>query len=145
MKYRLVIFSLVLLIIGLFLSSLAFSQQKKDDTSPSAPEKATLVRAAICEGIKDLAPQNEAIVFSIKIESVSCFTSFDPVPRATSIYHNWFFRDKLSTRIKLSLHSPRWSTFSSIQLREADQGPWRVEVTDEDGNILRLLRFSITD
>ncbi len=99
----------------------------------------------MCEGIKELTPENQAIVFSITIGRVSCFTSFDPVPEETFIYHNWFCRDRLSTRIKLSLQPPRWSTFSSIQLREADQGPWRVEVTDQDGRILHLLRFSITD
>jgi hypothetical protein len=53
--------------------------------------------------------------------------------------------DKLSTKKKLVLKPPRWSTFSSIQLREADKGPWRVEITDDDENILRILRFSIVD
>ncbi|MBW1743162.1 MAG: DUF2914 domain-containing protein [Deltaproteobacteria bacterium] len=99
----------------------------------------------MCEEIDGLTPENQAIVFSIAIGRVSCFTSFDPVPEDTYVYHSWFFRNKLSNRIKLSLQPPRWSTFSSIQLREADQGPWRVEITDRDGRLLRLLRFSITD
>lgn len=145
MRYKLTIFLLILFCIVFSLSSHALSQEQRESSPPSAPKKPTLVQAAMCEGIKDFTPQNQAIVFSIIIGRVSCFTSFDPVPEETSIYHNWFFRDKLSTKIKLSLQPPRWSTFSSIQLREADQGPWRVEVTDQDGHILRLLRFSITD
>ncbi|MBW1859480.1 MAG: DUF2914 domain-containing protein [Deltaproteobacteria bacterium] len=99
----------------------------------------------MCEKIDGLTPENQAIVFSIALGRISCFTSFDPVPEDTYVYHNWFFRDKLSTRIKLSLQPPRWSTFSSVQLREADQGPWRVEIADREGRLLRLLRFSITD
>jgi hypothetical protein len=79
------------------------------------------------------------------LERVSCFTSFDPVPEKTFVHHNWYYKDKLSTRIKLSLQPPRWSTFSSIQLREADKGPWRIEIADEKGDIFRVLRFSITD
>lgn len=145
MRYKLTIFLLILLCIIFSLSSHALSQEKRGSSPASASNKATLVEAAMCEGIKELTPENQAIVFSITIGRVSCFTSFDPVPEETSIYHNWFRRDRLSTRIKLSLQPPRWSTFSSIQLREADQGPWRVEVTDEDGRILHLLRFSITD
>ncbi|MBW2108934.1 MAG: DUF2914 domain-containing protein [Deltaproteobacteria bacterium] len=99
----------------------------------------------MCEKIQDYVPQNPAIVFPVALEKVSCFTAFDPVPEKCVIYHNWFHRDTLSTRIKLSLQPPRWSTFSSIQLREADKGPWYVEITDEGGRVFRVLRFSITD
>lgn len=144
MKYKSAIFLLILLSITFLLSSHALSQEKSSSL-PSSSGQAILVQAAMCEDIQEFTPKNQAIVFSISIGKVSCFTSFDPVPQETSIYHNWFFRDKLSKRIKLSLHPPRWSTFSSIQLREADQGPWRVEITDQHGRILRLLRFSITD
>jgi hypothetical protein len=45
----------------------------------------------------------------------------------------------------LTLKPPRWSTFSSIQLREADKGPWRVEIVDEKDRLHKTLRFSITD
>ncbi|NNG08274.1 MAG: DUF2914 domain-containing protein, partial [Desulfobacteraceae bacterium] len=36
-------------------------------------------------------------------------------------------------------------TFSRIGLRNGEKGPWRVEITDEDGNIFGILRFSVTD
>lgn len=145
MRCKLSIFLFVLLCIDFFLSSQALAQNNGNPLPPSVSKKLTLVQAAMCEGIKEYIPQNQAIVFSMTIGKVTCFTSFDPVPEQTFIYHNWFFRDKLSTRIKLSLQPPRWSTFSSIQLREADKGPWRVEVIDQEGNVLDILRFSITD
>ena len=142
---RLSIFLFVLLCFDFFLSSQALSRKYEDFSSTLVFKKLTLVQAAMCEGIKEYKPQNQAIVFSMTIGEVSCFTSFDPVPQKTVIYHNWLHRDKLSTKIKLSLQPPRWSTFSSIQLREADKGPWRVEITDQEGNIFHVLRFSITD
>jgi hypothetical protein len=145
MRYKLSIFLLVLLLVDFFVSSQAFAQNNGNPLSNPVSEKLTLVQTAMCEGIEDYIPQNQAIVFSMTIGKVSCFTSFDPVPEQMFVYHNWFFRDKLSTRIKLSLQPPRWSTFSSIHLREADKGPWRVEVIDQKGNILDILRFSITD
>jgi hypothetical protein len=104
-----------------------------------------MVRASMCESIEGVTPRNEAIVFSVAIGKVSCLTSFDPVPEQTIIFHNWFYRDELTTSRQLTLQTPRWSTFSSIQLRDADKGPWRVEVTDENGNNMQTLRFSITD
>ena len=141
MRYKICLLSYIIF----FLSSPTLAQQNKDSLSIAASKKLTLVQAAMCEGIKEYAPRNQAIVFSITIEEVSCFTSFDPVPEKSFIYHKWFHRDKLSKKIKLFLQPPRWSTFSSIQFRDADKGVWRVEVTDMEGNILRVLRFSITD
>ena len=104
-----------------------------------------LAQAVMCEEIRDNAPYNQGMVFSMANEKVCCFTTFDPVPERTFIYHRWFRRDKLITSIKLSLQPPRWSTVSRIQLREADKGPWRVEITVQTGMVFRILRFSITD
>jgi hypothetical protein len=140
-KYS-ILFGLVIVV--LLSSPHALSQT--NDKAPSPPaEELTLVHAAMCEGIKDYSPINTAIIFSIDIGKISCFVSFDLVPEEMDIYHKWFHMDKLSTKKKLVLKPPRWSTFSSIQLREADKGPWRVEITDADENILHVLRFSIVD
>lgn len=145
MRYKSFVFLCVLLFIDFFVPSHTLPQENRDSLSASPLKTLTLVETVMCEEIKDYTPQNRAIVFSIGIGRVSCFTSFDPVPEKTFIYHNWFHRDKLSTKIKLFLQPPRWSTFSGIQLREADKGPWRLEITDQEGNTLHVLRFSITD
>lgn len=134
----------------LFSSSLLFPSHSLPQTnktlSPSSPpDKLTLVHAAMCEEIREYSPKNTAIIFSIEIGKVSCFTSFDPVPKEMNIYQKWFHKDTLSTKKRLLLKTPRWSTYSTIQLREADKGPWRVEITDNKGTILKILRFSIVD
>ena len=118
------------------------SQHKHSDKIAT---ELTLLRAAICERIKDFAPENQAVVFSVKIGKIFCFTHFDPVPEKSDIYHSWYYRDKLITKQKLSLRPPRWSTYSSIQLREYDKGPWRVTITDQANKTLGVLRFSITN
>ena len=105
----------------------------------------SLNQAVMCEGIRDFAPYNQAVVFSMEIGKIYCFTSFDHVPQKTVIFHNWYRADNLVTTKRLSLQPPEWSTFSSIQLREADKGPWRLEIQNEAKEILRILRFSITD
>ena len=121
------------------------AQEKGGASFDPVSQALTLEKAAICEEIKGHAPQNQAVVFSITNGSVCCFTAFDPVPEKTFIYHNWFYRDNLAARVKLGLAPPRWSTFSRIHLREADKGPWRVEIIDQHGTVFRILRFSITD
>jgi len=129
----------------LLIPCLAWAQNNTGASSAKPPAKLTLTHAVVCETIEESAPQNQAVVFSTAIGKVYCFTLFDPVPEKTVIFHSWYHQDTLSTKRKLSLRPPRWGTYSSIQLREADKGAWRVEVTDQNGRILQTLRFSITD
>lgn len=144
-RFRFLTVFFVLLCVDLFSANWSFSQNIQDSKSSAVQKKMMLDRAVMCEEIKELTPQNPAVVFSIKIGKVSCFTSFDSVPDKTFIYHKWYHRDDPSTKKRLTLHPPRWATYSSIQLRETDKGPWRVEISDQKGNLLRILRFSITD
>jgi hypothetical protein len=134
-----------LLIAIVFLAAPAFSQEDQGASEPPPPGKLTLGQAVMCENIKDYKPENIAVVFSITIGRVSCFTAFDVVPKQTYIYHKWFHRDEPSTEKRLTLQPPSWASYSSIQLRETDIGPWRVEIYDEESNLLRTLRFSITE
>jgi len=133
---------ILMIIAGLHPSPIWAQQANGAPPSPPAP---ALVRATMCEEVKNLAPWNAASVFSISTQKVICYSAFDPVPEKTFIYHSWYRQDRLTTRIKLHLKTPRWATFSRIQLRKADKGPWRVEISDKEGNLIDVLRFSITD
>ena len=104
-----------------------------------------LQRAVICENVKDLQPVNPAIAFSLTIGKVFCYTEFSSITQETFVLHKWYRQDALVTEKKLLLKPPRWSTYSSIQLRESDKGPWRVNVVNADGQTLKILRFSVTE
>ena len=104
-----------------------------------------LFQAVMAEEVVANAPRNPTIAFSVNQRKAVCYTAFNEVPQKAIIYHNWFHRDVPSAKIRLTLNPPRWSTFSSIQLRKTDIGPWRVEITDEGGRVLDVLRFSVTD
>ena len=121
------------------------SPQDQATPSPQPSQKLVLSHATMCEKVENLTPIRPAVVFSVSAGQVCCFTSFDPVPQPTQIYHRWFHRDELSTQTRLRLYPPRWTTYSVIQLRETDKGPWRVEVSDQNGHVFNVFRFSITD
>ena len=122
-----------------------FSQEEQEPASDASVKPLLLGQALICEEIFANACRNRTVVFSVAKEKVVCYTSFESVPEKTFIYHNWFYKDIPSSRIRLVLRPPSWSTYSSIQIRKTDIGPWRVEITDATGQVLRVLRFSITD
>ena len=125
---------------------LAPAQAGQEKPAKAAPvEHLHLKQAVMCQHVENLNPVNPGVVFSVSSGQVCCYTSFDLVPRHTVIYHRWYHRDELSTQTRLRLYPKKWSTYSVIQLRETDVGPWRVEVVDQNGRILDTLRFSITD
>lgn len=139
-KHRILIF--FLLLFCPFFQALA---EDDDMIQPEQIQKPTLESAATCEDVREHSPYNPAVVFSTAVGKVYCFSSFNDVPDKIYIYHNWYRADKLTTRKRLMLNPPHWSTYSTVQLREADKGPWRVEISDNDGKVLSVLRFSITD
>ena len=104
-----------------------------------------LVKAVMCESIQKFTPINEAVVFSIDLGRIYSFTEFDPVPKQTVIFHKWYHDGRLVSVKQLTVNPPRWSSFSSMQLRDADKGPWQVEIIDSNDKLLHTLRFSITD
>jgi hypothetical protein len=105
----------------------------------------TLVEAVMCETVKNLQPQHISVVFSVSTGSVVCFTAFDPVPEKMQISHQWYKKDRLITSQTLYLTPPRWSTYSKIYLRKEDKAPWHVKIIGPQGEVIQILRFSITD
>jgi len=138
-------FVIAAIVLAMPLSARAEENGPTPPTVPDKPPALTLVKALLCEGMKEFDPQNETILFSATLGQAACFTAFDPVPEKTEIHHNWFQRDRPDARFKLTLKPPRWATFSRISLGSSDVGPWRVEVTDANGNLLKTLRFSVTE
>lgn len=122
----------------------AFSQDKRE--SPQNQDTGLVIaRAGICEFIDNLNPINTGAVFSVTQGQIYCFTEFGSVRSQTVIYHRWYHRDALTTQIRLKLYPPRWATYSVLKLREVDKGPWKVEITDAEGRVLSVLRFSLVD
>ena len=142
MRYRFVFILVVIFAIQLFLF---FPLYFLNNVSVANADQLKLFEAVMCEEIYSNAPRNPTSVFSASKEKAVSFSVFDPVPQKTIIYHNWYHRDVPSAKIRLQLKPPRWSTFSSIQLRKTDIGPWRVEITDDKGHVFGVLRFSVTD
>ncbi|MFZ0134566.1 MAG: DUF2914 domain-containing protein [Desulfobacterales bacterium] len=118
-----------------------------DSDPPPAAQRPQLVigDCTACEEVRNGVPEQAAAAFSADLKRVYCYTDFTSVREKTVTYHNWYLRDKLKASIKLTLQPPRWSTYSSLPVHDSEKGPWRVEVTDEEGNLLKALYFSVID
>lgn len=147
-RFRIKVWLRLLALGGLLLAALALyapAMADEDGPDPAGPQQLKLERAVVCEGIKDMKPLNPGLTFSIQNGRILCFTRFAAVASETYILHRWYRRDELVSEKKLVLKPPRWSTYSSMQLRESDKGPWRVNVVASDETVLTILRFSVTE
>ena len=117
----------------------------EEDPVPEKAVPAVLKKAVLCEKIVRSNPVNEGVVFSSGLQRLFCFTYFDPVYSESRIYHKYYFNDKFINKYPLSIKPPSFATYSRIELRESDKGPWRVEITDAEDNVLTEIRFSIID
>ena len=104
-----------------------------------------LVESVMCESIANFKPVYPAVVFTLSQGEIYCFTAFDPVPAQAYIHHKWYRRDTLISSARLTLNPPKWSSVSSVTLRDGDKGAWRVEVVDDQDKPITTLRFSISD
>lgn len=135
-------------LLGLIMTGFSLSPGWAQDLAPviePVSEPPVLVQAQMCENIDRFLPVNPAVVFSISLGRVYCFTAFDPVYEETVVYHRWYRQDRLISNARLVLNPPKWSSFSSMQLRPADKGPWRVEIVDSQDKLMKTLRFGISD
>ena len=104
-----------------------------------------LTQAVICEDIQNQRSINAGWVFPVSVGKIHCLTSFDHIAETQFVIHRWYFRDNPVATFRLALQPPRWSTFSSLQIRNLDKGPWRVTITDTEGRLIKELRFSVGD
>lgn len=121
------------------------AQQTQETTIQSQENFPHMKIGLICEAVKNGNCERPTVVFSVDKKQAFCYTLFENIDSPRIIYHRWYHRGELTTQVRLKLQPPRWATYSSIQLREADKGPWQVEVVDETGRVYGVLRFSITE
>lgn len=138
---------IVIFLLGgaVFFGMNAYAVEGSENAQPAANDKLVLSEVIMCEKIVNELPQNPSVVFPVSVKNAYCYTVFGNVPEKTDIWHRWYRRDKLVTKIKLVVEPPRWATYSGIHIRESDKGPWRVEVIDQEGNVLTVKRFSISE
>jgi hypothetical protein len=134
--------AIIISVVAIIFSLPCFTEEKPAAQKVMPP---VLKQAVLCEKIEKSKPVHEGVVFSAGIERLFCFTYFDPVYGVSEIFHKYYFNDKLEKKYPLTIKPPSFATYSRIDLRESDKGPWRVEITDADDNILTEIRFSITD
>lgn len=102
-----------------------------------------VAEAVITTDIIDRVPADAVESYSASVEQLHCYTRLLGATEETSIVHVWFHEGAEVARMTLPVRSSNWRTWSTKTLSPENTGEWRVEVRDEQGEILKQLSFSL--
>ena len=133
----------VVLALMVFPLTFTLAQDTKQLSAEAMEDVMAVEDWAIATAIENRSPQKTAQGFPSTVEKLYCFTKVVGAHTETSIIHIWYYQDTKMAEVTLPVKSLYWRTWSSKKIMPDWQGPWRVEVTSEDGNLLKTIPFTI--
>lgn len=112
--------------------------------APGAGLAAQVADAVMCRDVQEREPVDAGEVFSADVGKVWCWSKIKNGKGAT-IRHIYYYKGEKKATVELTIGSPLWRTYSSKRILSSWTGPWRVDIVDEDGQVLKSLEFTIVE
>lgn len=103
----------------------------------------TVLEAAVAEDVAAKTPSRAADKFSTKVGQLVCWSNVKASSTPTSVTHVWYHRDRETARVMLRVEASPWRTWSRKTIYPAWTGPWRVDIQNARGEVLRSLSFTV--
>ena len=100
-------------------------------------------QAAICAEIVNRNPVGIGVRFPASVGKLYCFSRISNIEAVTRIRHVWYFNNTERARVDLAVSPPSWRTYSSKRIMPGEIGRWRIDILDNEGNVLKTLGFDI--
>ncbi|MBZ0269456.1 DUF2914 domain-containing protein, partial [bacterium] len=108
------------------------------------PAKPTLARLAVCEDVQERAPVGESERFPSSVGRLWCFTKVVGADAPARIFHRWYVGDRLVDEIPITVKGSSWRCWSNKGIQANWDGPCRVEILTEAGDVLGSRSFVLT-
>jgi hypothetical protein len=111
----------------------------------SVPGFPSVQEMVIATDVKKLKPVGIAESFPATVGKLFCFTRITGMGarEETKIYHLWFYGDHVVQEVLLPVKGLNWRTYSLSPIPPEWTGSWRVDITAEDGTLLKSVSFTI--
>jgi hypothetical protein len=102
-------------------------------------------RAVLTRSIEKREPVNvfAADVRMSQFEGTLSFFSELKGLQGQQVKHIWYFEGETVAEITLNVTSPRYRTYSTKNIMNTQTGHWRVDVVDEQGNLIAQKEFRV--
>lgn len=110
---------------------------------PAQSQAMDVVEGLITTQISDRQPVDSVQSYPASSGKLFCFTRIIGAAGDSRVFHVWYHGEREMARVELSVRSSDWRTWSSKSLLPGWTGDWRVEVVDDEGNLLQTISFSL--
>lgn len=98
--------------------------------------------SAIGTSIDNRSPAGVATQFPADVGKVVAFTKIRGAESST-VTHRWVHAGKTMLEVKLSIGGSPWRVWSEKNIRQGQEGDWKVEVIDADGKVVKTIDFKV--
>jgi hypothetical protein len=99
--------------------------------------------AAITSAIDERNPVDSLNTVESPVDQLFCFTRVVGAQDDTWITHVWYYEGKEMARVRLSVSSSNWRTWSSKKILPQWEGQWQVHILDEQGKARLIVPFML--
>ena len=130
---------------GTFENIKSVDNSSSDSEIPEEIDSLILNEMLICIGIYKRSPIKPGREFSNNVDSLYCYTKISNSGKKQELQHIWYHNNREMTRVRYNIKpSFNYRSWSKKTIYPENIGDWRVDVVDEDGNVLGSRFFIIT-
>jgi len=102
-----------------------------------------VIEGLITTQVSDRQPVDSVQSYPAASGLLYCFTRIAGAPEGARVFHVWYRGEQEMARVELLIRSSDWRTWSSRSLLPGWAGDWRVEVVDDQGQLLKTIPFTL--
>jgi len=135
------------IVLMLFTACDTFSTARQSTTGaanvPASSPILTISRMEISAGVMDRTPLDIGTTYPASQEKVYCYLEFKDVKKETIVNVVWMLGQNVMDKIPLTIKpSPKFRTWTSKTINGM-RGEWKVDVLDDNDNLLKSATFSV--
>jgi hypothetical protein len=111
-----------------------------EDQSSPAMATSTVV---LCKDVQERTPVDAGDTFPSDVGTLFCFSNVTGATSPVQIYHRWYVGDRMVMEIPISVKAATWRCWSRKTIVPSWQGPCRVDVATESGDVIGSATFTL--
>jgi hypothetical protein len=110
---------------------------------PLMAQEITVTTAVVAIGVENREPVGQGVAFPADVGQVSFYTVLEGDFGARVVAHVWVRNGEEVARVPLTVHGPRWRTWSNKTIPANWTGEWEARLENPDGTVLARAAFQV--
>lgn len=122
---------------------LAAQADREADAAGQQAPALSVAGAVLTTGVRNHMPVDTLSTVLAEVGRAFLWTRITGAGDTTTVTHVWYRGEEEAARVDLPVNGRDWRTYSTKRILSSWTGPWRVEVRDATGRVLRTVSFDV--